>query len=268
LPLEDGAVISLGMIKKTSEFGAKDYLTREISAKTRLSVQIAQLLRQTSNKILTLRIAHGEEELVRYPDVAGVADVSKIYGTDAKADFQLIRANQQSPIFISHKHGDRPESFGQWSGCTLKAGKPIFLHREVRAFVDALKKELAHGYHTPDEHPRKVSFGRKIEDPKLKLLAIFGPDYNPIGPGSPNNVDLLIQGNIILVPFSEKGEQPVFTLQASHVSVRLPKVQIRFPKSYTPALITRFGRDRVNWGIRNLRLGIYPEASRPVRHWL
>ena len=206
-------------------------------------------------------------------DVIGVEQSKKVDGTDPKSDFELVRKDNKPRIYISHKWGKEPKHFGQWSGATSKAGAAIHEHPEVQKFIEDL---IATQYITPLQPPRTekgrtleyeyqsgVSVGRKVEDNKLKMLAVFGNGFDISAPGNVENVDVVAQGNIIL----QKCGDDSFALTAHHMMLR-KSAGFEWDEGYEPALVSRFATARTNFNISGLRMTIYPTGGRHVSEWI
>jgi len=277
LPTKDGRVFRLTQLSKTSEFGGKGgdfYIKKEIAARGQLESLINQALQAANTDAITVEVLNGKGERVAvYDDVIGVQGTDKANGIDPKSDFQLKRKDKKPPVFISHKDGTTAKNFGQWSGVTGKAGAPIANHKEVKEFVELLEPHLNIDAKGNKTYPPGLSVGKIIDDPQLRLMSIYGPDYKPSGAGSVNNVDIVAQGLFSLKTVGvtetpdDDDEQVVYTLSANHLIARLdPKPS--FGELYTPALISRFATRRNNFGIRGLRATIYPAGGRNVHGWI
>lgn len=278
----DGGVISLAKLQKTGEFGGKGsefYVKKEIAARGQLDDLIQKAMAAAGTEAIIIKVVSASgEELARWDDVVGVGDTEKVGGVDPKSDFQLIRKDGKPAVFISHKDGTSPAHFGQWGGTSAKAGERISSHPEIKNFVEVdlmpyLKKETGSDGKEYLVYPRGLSVGKKIEDRDLQLMSIFGQDYKAGGPGSVNNCDLVAQGL-----FSLKTDEPeqttddqevevVYTLTAQHLMVRAD-LDSTFPAGYAPALVTRYATGRNNYGVRGMRMTIYPEAGRKVHKWI
>jgi len=278
----DGQSISLAKLQKTAEFGGKGsefYVKKEIAARGQLDDLIqAALAAANTDAIIVKVVSPSGEVMAKWDDVVGVADTEKVKGVDPKSDFQLMRKDGKPPVFISHKDGTGPTHFGQWSGTSIKAGEKIAKHPEIKKFVEEdlrpyLNKETDEDGNEYWAHPQGLSVGRKIQDKNLQLMSIFGQDYTPSGPGSVNNCDLVAQGMFTLKtdePEETKDDKEVevaYTLSAGHLMVR-SDLDNTFPDGYAPALVTRYASRRNNYGIRGMRMTIYPEAGRKVHKWI
>ena len=155
-----------------------------------------------------------------------------------KADFNLINSSDIPVVFISHKKaggkGPSSDDFIRWSGYTMYANHP-----EVKAFNDALKKWLEEN--NLEGLPNQTRFITPIKDDELIRKLIYGPNYGKVY--GPENVNLILQGKISLVP----EDKDTYKLEAEHVESP-PSVP---QGSYTPYLTAGYRGDREMFGIKN-----------------
>jgi hypothetical protein len=150
-------------------------------------------------------------------------------------------------VFISHKKGKSPRDFQQYSGTSLKAGINISQHPEVVRFVSAIKKRFPEGLSSGQ------SFYRKIKDPELMKLAVYGPEYG--GDFGIDNVQALLQGP---VTFERMGAGSTYSLKSNHT---LYNGEIPSEK-YEPILYIYYNASRGgNHGIKFARTGVLPIAK-------
>jgi hypothetical protein len=272
--MEDGRSLPMGAFKKTGEFGGKGgdfYIKKELSARGELDDLIKAAINAANTDSIIIKLVDKQGDLIaQYDDVVGVAGSEKLRGVDPKSDFQLIRKDNKPPIYISHKDGSSPKHFGQWSGTTKKAGATIHDNVEIQKFVEDLRAN----YLTPEgTYPKGISYGREIQSPELKRMAIFGQDYSPTGDGSVNNVDIVAQGTFRLdtedveKTSDDKEIQVAYILRATHLLAR-EGFDGDFGPGYTPTIVSRFATARNNFGIRGLRLTIYPKGGRKISKFI
>ena len=272
--MEDGRTLPFRAFKKTSEFGGKGgdfYIKKELSARGELDDLIKAAIQRANTDSIIIKLVDKQGDLIaQYDDVVGVAGSEKLRGVDPKSDFQLIRKDNKPPVYISHKDGSSPKHFGQWSGVTMKAGAAIHNSPEIQKFVEDLRAN----YLTPEgTYPPRTSYAREIQSSELRRMAIFGPDYSPTGDGSVNNVDIVAQGvfrldteDVEITP-DDKEPQVAYILRATHLLARIG-FDGDFGEGYSPTIMTRFATRRNNFGIRGLRLTIYPKAGRKVHKFI
>ena len=260
-------IIKLSDLKKPKELGGEDSekrVAKEFAARGQLQELIEQALQTSAKDSITIILQDKDGNVLEtIVGVTGVDNQGKVGGIDPKADFVLIRKSGLPSVYISHKDGSNPQDFGQWSGVSPKAGSTIFTHPEVASFVEALKNSE---YVKNGALVNGITVARRIQDPALQLLSIFGNQSvvdNKISKedGSPENVDIIAQGIFTL----EKTDKPhVFILGATHMMIR-KSFENDFGAGYTPILAARYTSDgRSNFGIKFARIGIYPEKGRKI----
>ena len=269
-PIKDSdREINLSQLKKTHEFGGKGstfFVKKEEEARGQLQDLIDKTLDKSKESSLTVKIQDKNgKTIIEYDDITGIETQNKIGGLDPKADFVLVRKKKPS-VFISHKDGSKPNDFGQWGGVSAKAGDDIYNHPEVRDFVKTLKESEYVEIDANGNYSLKpgLTVGRKINKPELKLLGVFGKEYEPYGPGAPENVDLVAQGHFNLTLDETDGK---YILKANHMMVR-QDFDGDFGIGYEPILIARFATERMNHGIKGARISIYPIAGRKVSAYI
>ena len=260
-------IIKLSDLKKPKELGGEDSekrVAKEFAARGQLQELIDQALEKSTKDSITIILQDKDGNVLQTINgVTGVDNQGKVGGVDPKADFVLIRKSGMPSVYISHKDGSNPQDFGQWSGVSPKAGSTIFTHPEVASFVEALKNSE---YVKNGALVNGITVARRIQDPALQLLSIFGNQSvinNKISKedGSPENVDIIAQGIFTL----EQTDKPnVFILGATHMMIR-KSFENDFGTGYTPILAARYTSDgRSNFGIKFARIGIYPEKGRKI----
>ena len=274
LPTAEGGSISLRGLHKTAEFGGKSSdsgTEKEDFAVGELRKLIDAALIDNNNNPITIRLVTQEkgELLEAFEGIVGVRSMGKVKGVDPKTDFVLYAADSDK-IYISHKDGTSPKSFGQWGGVTKKAGEDIYAHPEVIDFIKALQAKLPvvsrdeDGNPTRWDYPRGQSYGRIITDDRLKKLAMFGNEYDATGPGGVENADVVAQGPFGIQTTDTPG---VYNLTAYHLLVR-KDLDGDFDAAYAPTLVTRFSSGRANYRINNMRAGMYPRDNRKIHEWI
>ena len=263
----DGKTIRITDLKKTEDLGGKSstrFLEKEYAARGQLQQLIDSVLLQANTDSITINFidSHGNK-LLTARNVTGVDDQGKIGGVDPKADFVLI-CKGSNPVYISHKDGTKPNDFGQWGGVSQKAGIEISEHPEVVQFAQDLKNSQ----YVRQQDGRyflntNSTIGRKIKDTKLKLMAIFGNEFDKSGAGSPQNVDIVAQGIFKL----SQNQEGTYNLTCAHMMGRQAFTD-DFGTGYEPIIIVRYGGQRASHGINGARMLIYPISGRKVREFI
>lgn len=200
-----------------------------------------------------------------YKNIYGV---NKVAGTP-KADLVLVTLNSRGKLedscYISHKMGSLAKHFGQWSGMSANAGSSIASDPEVKAFVKFVQSwtKSVPGW-------TKVSgftLIKKITGKKLKMRAVYGPDFGS-GSTGVDNVDMLLQGPPQIRVMAQK-----LTIEQSHILLNgeEPKGDyipyLMAIKKVSDARIADLSRSaRTDFGIRGMRMSIYPIGGRRHTH--
>jgi hypothetical protein len=244
LPTVDNKEVKLSNLYKDSEFSNRTQNTtmqQDIQVNS-ISNQIENIKKETNKNFVRLRIGN------EYYDIISVIDSP--FG--CKSDFNFIDTNGNYVGFISHKHGNSPRDFQQWSGTSKRFQKEIFDHPETQSFVKELVSRFDQGL------PSTSSVARRIVDEKLKMMACFGIDYgNDFGL---NNVNAIMQGTLLL-----KNQSDCYLLKASHnviLNSSLPDY------SYEPVFIAVHKKDRSDHGIKDARVTINPIGGRRIKDFI
>ena len=197
-----------------------------------------------------------------------IVGVNKVSGTP-KADLALVACHNNKLVnvgFISHKMGNQAKDFGQWSGVTRgSAGPEIGDHPEVEAFVEAVRNYTS--VNTSWAQVSGFAAKRDIVDEKLKMYSLYGPDYG--SQFGEQNVHVLFQGTPKL---NKRGS--MYVMSADHVHNNGDKMT----GDYIPSLmaIKKGAWEKIidpsakgvrsDFGIRGMRISIYPQGGRKVTH--
>ena len=179
--------------------------------------------------------------------ISGVAQVIKTAGTP-KSDFHLADKSGKPLLHISHKKGSTPRDFQQWGGVTEKR---ILEHPEVQAFGAACRALYG------EKIPNGESVYIEIKDPALKMMSVFGVNFDKSGIDT-NKVDVLLQGD----PGLKKKSDGTFELTATghvHYHGDIPD------GGFDPVLAMIYKGDRDQLGIKGARASIYPRGGRTFK---
>jgi hypothetical protein len=229
---ESGEEYSIQDLSKDKDFGGKGAgsgTVVEDSNLKSLNNKIESLIEKNNGESISA-IVNGD----KFDNIIGAKSQ---FGTP-KADFNLINSEEKPVVFISHKKaggkGASAGDFIRWSGYTMYAEHP-----EVKTFNEALAKFLQDN--NLQGLPNKTRFISPIQDDELIRKLIYGPNYG--GENSKDNVNIILQGEIDLVP---KGNN-TYELTAQHVQSppSLPEGE------YQPYLTSSYRADREMFGIPN-----------------
>ena len=177
---------------------------------------------------ITLEIIDSKGKKHRIKNVTGF---QKITG-NKKADFVF---SGDEDLYIQHKS----PSHQQMSGITKFSREE---YPELNAFISEVAEVVES---SPDKRLGKPMF-RSIKDPELKRLAVYG-DQN----GTPDGVQVYAVGDLSL-----EGEGESKSLVATRLYT-YPEIPV---KEDEPVLGATYRSDRNQYGIPNVRFGIYPAS--------
>lgn len=244
LPTIDNSKVKLSSLYKDSEFSNRTQDTtmqQDIQVKS-IANQIENIKHSTNKRFVRVRIGND------YYDIVSVIDSP--FGS--KSDFNFINTSGDYVGFVSHKHGNSPRDFQQWSGTSKRFQESIFNHPETQSFIEELVKRFDNGL------PPASSVARKIVDEKLKMMSCFGFDYGT--DFGLNNVNAIMQGSLLL-----KNQGDCYLLKGSHnviLNGSLPTY------SYEPVFIAVHKKDRSDHGIKDARVTINPIGGRRIKDFV
>lgn len=238
----------------TIVWAPKDSLAKETIALNGINASLTKI----KNDHGAVRILLSSQFYQKSSATAVIVDrVDKVDGTP-KADFQLIDENGASFVFISHKDGKTAKDFQQYGGVS---DEKLRNHPEVVEFL-ALMKEVSKDVDNDFSKLDVREYAVPIKDPKLAEMAMFGNDVG--GSFSIDNVQLVMQGDIILDPIKSDEGEGCYALNASgHVMLNPAltgnKLQISSSDSYWPCLYVSFRTGMGgSYGFKNARFFIWP----------
>ncbi len=244
LPTVDNQQLKLSSLYKDSEFSNRTQnttLQQDIQVKS-IANQIENIKKQTNKNYVRLRIGN------EFYNIISVIDSP--FG--CKSDFNFIDTDGNYVGFVSHKHGNSPKDFQQWSGTSKRFQEIIFNHPETQSFIKELVDRFDSGL------PSTSSVARKIIDEKLKMMACFGIDYGKeLGL---NNVNAIMQGSLVL-----KNQGDCYLLKGSHNVIQNGIVP---NYSYEPVFIAVHKKDRSDHGIKDARVTINPIGGRKIKDFI
>lgn len=185
-------------------------------------------------------------------EVKDITEARKIGGTP-KADLALFNRYGNPVFWISHKKEGDASAFQQYSGVSAQSGATIYQHKESKQFMRDVIEFI-------EEEKLSQPVFRRINDPKLKRLSIYGPDIMMGNKYSQNNVQLIGQGKPILTPINDDA---TFRLTfSSHSSTNEDSHGLG--GDYEPVFIATYRAGRGfsvdNQSYKGARLGIAPFA--------
>lgn len=235
----DGNKYKLSDLRKTKEFGGKGQ-GYSVKVETNEIESINKQIYEIKNQTLMSHI-----QVVIASNVYSITHCTKTFGTP-KSDFHFMNNNEEA-VWISHKKGYKPTHFQQYSGIT-----PFEYHVEISSFVNDIKQKFPQGIKT------KQCLGRCVDDINLEMKSIYGLEYN-IKPFNKENVTALIQGSI---QFTRSDNY--FMIQSN----KLHKNGDILDGAYEPIMISRYNKERNQFGINNARFLISPKNGRKINEFI
>lgn len=165
-----------------------------------------------------------------------------------KSDFHFIDTDGNECIWISHKAGFCAKDFQQWGGVSRKEAE-IYNRKETQEFIQNMHDMFPDGI-----MPNKTTIMKKIKSKTLRLKSVYGKEFilsnKKFGR---QNVTFVLQGNIKVV---KNGEY--YTLKATNTHINGDDIT----GDFEPVFMSVYKGDRSNLGIKGMRVGIQPIASR------
>jgi hypothetical protein len=227
-------------LKKTARYGGKGARSGTKQEDAALADAIFGLNKLNDGKAVNISF-NG----VIYKDIVTATTVSKT----PKADFTFDDSEGNQKIFLSHKAGSTAKHFQQYGGITDTQDDP-----EVKDFIASVKKALQ----DPTQMEGGKGFKRKVNSPELIRKIVYGLDFQPKKDYGLNNVQGLLQGPLKFTKVDEEGD-PTYNLSSNHTILNpdLPE------GDYEAYFYATMRRNRNQFGIKDVRFGIYTKVFRP-----
>ena len=255
----------------------KSSRTWESSAVYQINKEIDNLSDKLSNdEGVVLKIA-GQNYIVFFATLAKQTGAPKaditLNGWKTKDYSKLdpkIRAGDKPPVvWISHKKGTTANDFQNWGGISERTERKIASKKATKDFVEKITETLT-------ENPAKQGdlYTMDITDHEIKYLSVFGRDWRRGAMNyGPNNVNMVIQGNVDLVftgNYDQSLHRPIYKIKANHVIENFGTVGNFYSfdnktSDYNAVFAMRYASDRSNAKLPNARLGIYPQGWRQAK---
>lgn len=238
---KDNKQYKLSAIGKSAEFGGRGSgsgTAKEDMELKRLKDALNEIKANTASAVVKIRIGSVVHE---------VFDAVSTPGTP-KSDFHLVDVNGKELVWVSHKDGRGPKDFQQWGGISQKVEPKIYLHREVQAFIKDLKEKY------PDGLPRATTLYRKIKDDTLKMMSVYGNEFQT-GKFGRQNVSIMIQG-----PVKLKRVDGAYEFDSNHVHLNGEHMT----GGFEPVLTAIYKGDRSDAGVKGTRIVIMPIEGRKM----
>ena len=243
LPTKNGNMVKLTNLYKDSEFSNR---TQNTTVKQDLEIfslsnQLEEIKKRTNRRYAKIRVNN------TVCDVVSVATSPFGY----KSDFHFVDIKGTGVFHISHKHGNSPRDFQQWSGTSKRFQEKIFNHPEMQEFIKTITS-------IGNELPKATTMARRIKDSTLKQMAVYGIDFGQ--PFGLNNVSAVFQGKL-----SFKNIGDCYMLTGSHNVINNDSVP---SDNYEPVFLAVHKKDRSDHGIKNARITISPIGGRTIKQFI
>lgn len=233
---ECGKRLNSSQLMKTVQFGGKpkDFALQ-------IENQTLQQLRQNLKERICKSPRNSIHIKVGKEIYENIIDVETTLGVP-KSDFHFINELGEKKIFISHKGGNKPNHFSQFSGINKYLN-----HEEIDGFIWTVMNET-----TGSLSPRQ-SFTREIKCETLMKSAVFGEHGS--SHYHENNVQIFAQGDMSLEEVIL--EDDLYSITANNVIIN--NHSFFECDSYKPSLFCsyRSSSHNASTGLYNCRLGIY-----------
>lgn len=179
---------------------------------------------------ITLEVVDAEGKKHTFKNIDGFVRISG----NKKADFAFT-VNQKPTVFVQYKS----PAHQQMSGITK-------FNREEYPEIDTFIKNVANTVKNSPTGRLNKPMSQEITDPKLKVAAVYG-DQNDTADG----IQLYCVGDLGL---EGEGATKQLTAKTIYVYPEIPK------GADTPVLGATYRKDRNQYGIPNVRFGVYPAS--------
>jgi len=248
LPTTMGGEIRLTQLFKDSEFsGRTQNTTAAEDAEVRRIRNLMEAIKERSGSdFVNLKIGRNYYQ---------VTNVESTPGTP-KSDFHFRDVSGNMVGFVSHKDGSTPTAIQQWGGITERGEPVLAAHPETQAFVATCQSIFG------TQMPNATTVARRINDPKLKMQAVYGSGYGVPGATTGiQNVDLLLQGTVNLTPSGTNR----YTLTSS---ANTHNNGDAITGLYEPVFMCIYKGDRSNYNIRGARFVISSVGGRRITRYV
>lgn len=180
-------------------------------------------------------------------------DIVKCISTPGtpKSDFHFINQKGEEVFWISHKKGKTTRDFQQWGGITEKEIQCKFSYIFQTAET-IIKLDLENQNLNPDILPNGMSYIFKNLPDELKMMSVYGVEYNK--DFSRQNVNVLLQGNVSLTQMGS-----YYHLDSDgHVHYNGEEMH----EEFEPCLAVIYKGDRSQLNLRGARATISPGGGR------
>lgn len=243
LPTVSGQYVSLTQIYKDSEFSGRTQATtaQEDAQIVRINQQLNAVFDKLGSEIIPLKVGATTYQVGLCESTPGTP----------KCDFHF-RGISGYVGHVSHKAGDGPKAFQQWSGTSQRVEPLIYNHPETQAFINTLREMFPNGM------PAATTVGRKIQDENLKKMAVYGSGYG--GVKGENNVDVTMQG---ILNVQNRGRYYELTCSGHKLNNG-----DRISGNYEPVFLGVYKGDRSDHGIKGARVIIQPIGGRTISRFV
>lgn len=242
--------LTSGCLLKTIEFGSVGFqktYQKETKFFSDLSDKLKTITNDSKEPANLVFLNHLGKEILSINNILSVEKTIKIKGNYVKSDFEFKDNNNKSILWISHKDGNKANSFRQWSGI-----KEFETHPELVLFGKQIKKHYRNNI-------KKTNIGKKIKDKELKLNSLFGSSKHY----GPNKVNLIVQGNLEF----KKILNNTYSVTANYIFSPEQNME-DIPKEYEPILFAsklNLEPKRCSFGIQGCRGLIYPTKGKKIK---
>lgn len=168
-----------------------------------------------------------------------------------KADIEILNTEEQPKIWISHKAGKTPKHFQQWGG--VLSLLRLKQYKELQNFANDVDIYIT------NSSLEKTRLVRAIRNNKIKMVSVYGLSFSKEDKNfGPQNVTLIVQGNIIL-----RKQNRYFEITSEYGDNFVHYNGNKLTKDYEPTLMARFDSQRRHASsmLSKTRLLIVPKGS-------
>lgn len=225
--------------KQTPEFGG-------IDERGTLDFQDRSYIVDSLNRQMNIIRSQTGKPVVDIKVQNKIFSVYRAQTSSGKANFSFVDEKENEIFWASHNMNTNIRDFGDWSTFQDPA---IANHPETVAFVQALEERFDD---LKVDFPSYLSIAKKIKDPTLKKVAVYGSEYG--SKNSSENVNMIAQGEITLLNYAQ-----FYRMHSFHFYENGDELK----GEYEPIFMASYNKET-----GGVKYAITPKYFRTIKEWI